>query len=92
MKIIPFLTIITFALFSASCSTWSPRKNYERGFKEGRASEVRRGYWESKQQQITPPPVQKHYQQIAVPAHTTADGIKIEAHTRTVEATEPTTP
>ena len=91
MKTIHSITPLVIVALVSGCSAWSPKKNYERGFEEGRASEVRRAYWESKTNQAQVQPVPQ-YREVEVPAHVTPDGIRIEAHTRQVEITNPTTP
>jgi len=89
-KIAYYLILSVLCLLGIGCSSCPPsRVIYERGYKAGVAHEVRRAYWEGKQQQKEVQPVAKpRYYQIPVPAHVTHDGVKIEAHNRTVEIHE----
>ena len=90
MRKISHITICFMPLLWIGCSSHSSKTVYSRGFEEGRASEVKRAYWEEKQaeQQAPEPPIQRRYYEIAVPAHTAADGVKIEGHSRHVEIVE----
>ena len=90
MKRISHITICLMPLFWVGCSSVSSKGSYRRGFEEGKASEVKRAYWEEKRaEQETPeiPPEHRYYE-IPVPAHTTADGVIIESHSRHVEIVE----
>lgn len=70
---------------------------YQSGLATGRASQVRQEYhqtWQTGEQ--TPAPedkepalTKKHYYEVPVPAHTASDGVKIEAHTQTIEIVQP---
>ena len=61
------------------------KSSFERGFADGRAAEVRRRYHEEQEQLAgeTPPPPVRYYE-VAMPAHTASDGVKIEAHKLTL--------
>ena len=63
---------------------------YKTGLRNGKAAEVRSRYHQEQQAKaLPPPPVPKRYYRMPVQGYTTADGVKIEDHTITVEVVQP---
>lgn len=63
---------------------------YERGVENGRAAEIReRHHQDLRALELPPPPPPKRYYSIPVRGHTTADGIRIEDHSVTLEVVRP---
>lgn len=57
-------------------------QSYRKGIRAGVAQEVRRAYHAEQQEKERPkPPPQTSYYDVPVPAHVSADGVKIEPHT-----------
>ena len=75
---------------------------YQRGVAAGRAAIVRKEYHDEQEARentymtgenghplLPPLPVKRRYYEIPVPAHTAADGVRIEAHTQNIEVIQP---
>ena len=61
----------------------------EKGFREGRAHEVRRAYHAKQKEKALPkPPPRKSYYELEIPEHRNADGIWIAPHKTTIGITQ----
>ena len=78
------LFILPMLFFGSSCLT--SKRAYERGFADGEANEAKRAYWTEKDTITADQEPHDRQVVVEVPEHTTADGIIIEAHTRTIES------
>lgn len=88
------LTICGLLALLSSCSTLglytrgdvkdAETKAVRRGIQQGRSYEARASLMRD-QAELEKPQPESVYYEIPVPAHTTSDGVKIEAHKKTVE-------
>jgi hypothetical protein len=96
----PILICIPACLILSGCSLFGLRTEtevrkaqsaaYQKGLDNGRAAEVRARYHQEQlAKELPPPPPPKRYYSVPVKGHTTADGIKIEDHTVTLEVVQP---
>jgi hypothetical protein len=94
MKTRSILTIFGLLALLPSCSTLglyttgdvkdAETKAVRRGIQQGRSLEARASLMKD-QAELEKPQPESVYYEIRVPAHMTSDGVKIEAHNKTVE-------